>query len=227
MAEEQRDVTLLVEGLSKLRTGAIIILIGIILEVAGIFMAPGLLSIFAMTGAAPSPGLTLGALVTPLALLIIGVLLGIVAFILWFSATGKLKAYDPSRLGIGRTGMILQLVGVILIFLGLLAIVPVIFAAGSTGSPEMLIGAIYGMLGLVGLGAILALVGLILFGIMIMRLGEIQGVDPGFRTAGILYILTLIPYVGPILQLIAVIMIYVYAGRSIEALTAEAGVAAA
>ncbi len=225
MAEEARvDYTPLIEGLSKLKTGALLALIALILSIGGFLLSPGLFSLLGAMGGGLPPEAVIGSLLIGLGVSLFGGILAIIAFFIWFSATGSLKRFDPSRLGIGRTGMLLQLIGAILVILGLLVIVGGIAsvgaAAATTPSPETLImGTVLGGLGLVGLGGVLALIGLILFGIMLTRLAEIEGVDPGFKTAGILYILTLVPYIGGILGLVAIIMIYVYSKRSIETLS--------
>jgi len=60
------------------------------------------------------------------------------------------------------------------------------------------------------LGIILIVVGAILFGVMLMRMGEIES---GFKTAGILYLLSIILNfvvngVGNIFAIVSLILIY-------------------
>lgn len=65
-------------------------------------------------------------------------------------------------------------------------------------------------------GAVIAiLVGAIFFGVMLIRMGDIEG---GFKTAGILYIIGILV---PVLPIIAVILAYLSAGRAVDKLTSN------
>jgi hypothetical protein len=79
---------------------------------------------------------------------------------------------------------------------------------------------------LVGIGAVLAIIGFIFFMVMLLRLGEVEGISPTLKNAGVMllvgFILSFIPVIniiGAIITLIAVVMIYRGAGESIHNLT--------
>ncbi len=87
-----------------------------------------------------------------------------------------------------------------------------------------LVGALSSMVFIL-LGGILIFVGAILFGIMLIRLGDLENVSDKIHTAGILYIigmvLLMIPYVniiGSILTLISVVMVYLGAKETLSEL---------
>ncbi len=87
-----------------------------------------------------------------------------------------------------------------------------------------LVGVLSSMV-LILLGGILIFVGAILFGIMLIRLGDLENVSDKIHTAGILYIigmvLLMIPYVniiGSILTLISVVMVYLGAKETLSEL---------
>ena len=104
----------LVEGLRKLRTGALLSIVSTILAFVGLAV------IFASVGFAVSTDpnaimAMLGTAAIGLGLLAATLVLSLIAFILWFMATGHFKRHDPVKLGIGRLGMILVVVGIILV----------------------------------------------------------------------------------------------------------------
>jgi len=119
-------------------------------------------------------------------------------------ATGRLKGFN-ARFGVGRTGMILQLLAVI-VLIAALAFTASALASLATAPPPVgpalpdLVIAVYTFLIVLVVAFILALAGSIMFGVMLRRLPEAEGVDPGFKTAGLLYIigtvLTVVPYVN-------------------------------
>ena len=150
------------------------------------------------------------------------------AFYKFYKATGYLKEYDAPRLGIGRTGILISLAGLGVAVIGLLVLVASVASIEASTRYQTfgsLLGLLFAIMGLLIIAAVLILIGSILFGIMVMRLGEVEGLDPGFKWAGILYIagiiLGLIPklgIVGTILELVSAILIYTYSKNSLEAL---------
>jgi MFS family permease len=200
----QGNIGDLVEGLNRLRTSALIQIIGFIINGIGLIgmigtlgftwimdpYRPRIMDINRISGLLP-------VIFLFLFLILISFILLISAFYYLYTATGYLKEYDEGRLGIGRTGMILVAVGAVLM-------------------PLLLI------IGLVSISAILIIIGMIMFSVMLMRLGDMENISTNIYTAGILYIigtiLAIIPYlniVAVILNLIAAILIYMGAGESI------------
>jgi len=236
-----RQVLELVEGFRRLRRGALMSII----SVAMVFASFAILFFLAIGSAFPLRyppmyypgqipqmfmGVGIAAMgVTVLAAILVALILAIIAFILWFMATGNLKRYNPERFGIGRLGMLLQLIGIILIVVGGvggLALMGFVASASLTAAPSAF-GAFFGFLAILILAAILAIIGAILFAIMVMRLPEDAGIESGFKTAGILYligvILSIIPFVsmvGSIIVLVAVILIFIYSGSTLRRLEA-------
>ena len=235
-----RQVLELVEGFRRLRRGALMSII----SVAMVFASFAILFFLAIGSAFPMrypptyyPGQipqTFGAGiaamgVTVLAVMLVALILTIIAFILWFMATGNLKRYNPERFGIGRLGMVLQLIGIILIVVGGVAGLALIGFAASAGlmAAPSAFGAFFGFLAILILAAILAIIGAILFAIMFIRFPEDARIESGFKTAGILYligvILSIIPFVsmvGSIIVLVAVILIFIYSGSTLRRLEA-------
>ncbi len=122
-----------------------------------------------------------------------------------FSAGAAFKEFDP-RLGGLHTALRLGLAAVGLGILGFLAAVASL---------------VLGLL-LIGLAAILALVAQVLVGLFLLRLGDLSKeglpVPDGFRIAVILYLIGIV--IG-ILQLIAIILVYVYSGDAISRLRSQ------
>jgi len=216
----------LLSGLKNLKLGALMELIAVLLVIISLVVL--FFSIPSPTPMSPYPPtgmMNLALLLPAMLLVLVALVLVLVSYIIIFKATGDLKRYSPSRLGIGRTGMILQLLGLILIFLCVIAMVPTFAAIG----PNIGINEVFTVLGaiaiLVVIAVVLLIVGSILFGVMVMRLSEVEGLDPGFKTAGILYIasviLSIIPVIsviGGILALVSMILIYIYSNSSIKRL---------
>ncbi len=238
----------LVSGLKDLKSGALFEIISVIILIIAfipLFAMTSLLHPTTLSGPMGPNIMPLAGLMITQALLIFGaaliaVILAIFSFYKFYKAASHLKEYDRSRLGIGKTGILLMIIAIILIIIagavavGFFAAISLSTSAFvSTGSPAIGPTRIGGMGGLIGavslillviIAGILALVGSILFGIMIMRLGEIENVEPGFKTAGIIYIvsvvLSLIPYtaiVGFILSIVSLAMVYSYSGRTLGA----------
>jgi hypothetical protein len=212
----EKDVSSLISGLRKLRTGALLQITAVILSIIAVIY---LFTIMGLSMLTMEPRMMFGAMLSSLlGIGVLGVIIGILlllGFIYWFTATGDLENYN-SRLGIGKTGVIIVIVGIILAILGALLLV---------GLPGMGFMALGGFMFFIGIGGLLVLIGWILFSIMLIRLGDLEEVSDSIHTAGILYligiILSLIPYlniVGNILVLIAVIMVYSGAGSTLDRL---------
>ncbi len=240
-------------GLNRLKLGALFYITAFILAfvgIAAIFSLPGVFSLITqsfseeLSGSPALPGLPgytprapliaihpklLAVLGVSALLLLIAGILGVISFVLWFMATGDLKRYRK-RLGIGRTGMILQILAVIIIIVCVVGLIA--FSAVSAGQlifEKPLFGAstvmmVLGVLGVVVIGAILAIIGSIMFGLMLMRMPE-EGLDSGFKKAGIIYLVgmvtSLIPFVSLIswiLDLTSAVLVYRSSKRSLESL---------
>ena len=83
-----------------------------------------------------------------------------------------------------------------------------------------------GMILFMGIGGLIAIIGAILFGIMLLRLSKVEGVDQGFNTAGILYLISVVASVvfaalGSILMFVTLILIYMAADRSLKNIHAD------
>jgi hypothetical protein len=103
-------------GLRHLRTGALLQFLGVILAIIGILamFTGGMVGMMTM-----NPMAVLAGAIGFVAILLTGVVVGLIGYIFWFMATGSFKQYSPERLGIGRTGMKLVVLGAILVILGL------------------------------------------------------------------------------------------------------------
>ena len=180
-----------------------------------------------------SPRLMAGALLSSfIGIGILEVIMGIlllIGFIYWFTAAVDLENYN-SGLGIGKTGVILIIIGIILAIVGVLSLIGMGAAyLGMAEHPYPGMGAMAfgGLIFFLGIGGLLVLIGWILFSIMLIRLGDLEEVSDTIHTAGILYligiVLSLIPFlnvIGSILILVAVVMIYTGAGSTLDNLRA-------
>lgn len=220
-------------GLSDLRTGALLNLIAyaIILIAVLSFLPLVLLPYMSISriGEISRPlGMIISALVSIGIVILVAVIMFIISFYYFFRSTGHFKSFDP-KLGIGRTGMMLQLMGLIILIIGLLAFlmlsaitkVSATRALGETHGPFILI---FAMLGVMFIAAVISFIGGLLFGVMLTRLGEVEGLSE-FRTAGILYIvalvLSVIPFIslaGMAIGIVAMILIYTYSGRGLRSI---------
>ncbi|MCX8175625.1 MAG: DUF973 family protein [Candidatus Bathyarchaeota archaeon] len=214
----------LVAGLKGLRRGALLEFVATILILAGVVTT--FISIILMI---PTMAITplptriiemVGMLIVGIAPIVIGGIVSLIAIVVWFTATGHLKRYNP-RWGVGRIGMLLQLVAVLAIVVGA-ALTSILIVASREALP-VIFGAGIGILGVIVIFGILGVVGVILFTVMLIRLPEDSKVNPGFKTAGIIYlaatILSLIPYtsfIGLIFAIVAVILIYTTAGENLK-----------
>ncbi len=227
------DLDSLVEGLEDLRTGALLGILSVIMLIVTFIPLFNMFPTLEVMGRETMPplGLMITQALLILALAFIAVALSIVSFYKFYKATSHFRDYDPSRLGIGKTGVTLIIIAIVMLIVSLLVMIGTISSmAPSSGlriAENLLLGTFTSMIFVMLIAAILALVGSILFGIMIMRLDEVEGLEPGFRTAGIIYIvsivISLIPFVavvGFVLSLVSLILIYSYSGSSLKALGA-------
>jgi len=175
------------------------------------------------------PGIVPAALLFAAALVI-----GIISLYFWFRASNNFKRYDE-RLGIGKIGAILSIIGISIIVISLLILLATLPQIVSMiGMPMDAVGEQLAMrfLSLIPavivmlLGALIYSIGWILYGVMVMRLGEIQGLNPDFKYAGIIMIAgSLLSFIGDlaivglVLELVSLIMISVYSDMSIKSLT--------
>lgn len=193
---------LLLDAFQELRAALLYYFIGLILILLSVIPLIGAGHLFPL-----GPGAGVGMAGTTIALILIGALILLYSFIKLYGAGGRFAAAD-SRLSGLRTGIQLAIVAVILLILGALA---------SLASPT-------GGFALIVLAGLLGLVAQILVGIFFLRLGDLEKeglpVPSGFKTVGILYLVGIV--IG-ILQLVALILAYVYAGDAIRRLQAQAG----
>ncbi len=185
-------------GIHKLRTAMLIYLVGSILGFAGFFV--GLLPRLSM-GATSSAALAGG--ITYLIILVIGLILGLVALLLMRGGFKTLKKSDPAY-GIGVTGTLLEIVGII--FVGIAAVLLIITVAGAASSTASAVfnsvGAIAGVfatLGLIIIGGIISFVGVILTMIGFFRIGSKYS-NALVQVGAVLYLF--IAFVGVILLFI-------------------------
>jgi len=219
------DVRELVDGLYRLRTGALLQILAVIVSLIGLVYAISILGLSIFM----SPQMGLGSIVSTIGSIVLvafisGILM-LIGFIYWFMATGNLRNYNPSKLGIGRTGVTIIVIGLIIALLAILALAGAVATLPPAGprEPALLFATTGGFAILVLLGLIMVFIGWILFSVMLIRLGDLENVSNTIHTAGILYligiIVSLVPYltvIGEILILIAVILIYTGAGESLN-----------
>lgn len=126
----------------------------------------------------------------------------------------------------------LHLIGLVIIvvdllFLFVLAAIP--YGAESTKLTPIILVLISALLA----GAVLIVIGIWRFGTMLIRLSEIEGIEDGFKVAGILYMVAWLlkiiksisintseNMIGDTALFVALILIYTYSKRSIEKLQA-------
>ncbi len=202
----------LIKGLRGLKNGALTNLMSIGLSIIGLAIVMKTVHVFRDPKMALMAFMALGSIVI---LFLVSAALGIVSFVLYFNATGHLKRYRAD-LGIGRTGMILLLAGIILMFVDMFIVAGIARYQPFTDHLKLLILVIVSM--------ILLIIGAVFFGIMLMRLGEIPEVSSSFKTAGILYILGFIlsiiflGVIGGIIGVISTVLIYKSAKESLSAI---------
>lgn len=228
-------------GLSDLKVGALLSLVSYaIILIALLASLPSLLT-FALTFEQPEELFhTMETIASPLSIPLLAVLAAMVvslaALYKFFKATGHLKRFDAPRLGIGRLGVLLGIAGVLVILLGSIAVVFALMTSILLNAPawsleyltsleHLTLSGLYALIGVLVIGAIAAVIGEILFVVMIMRLGDIEGLDKGFRTAGILFLagivagfIPLVSLLALVLEMVALVLTYRYSENSLRSL---------
>jgi len=214
-----------VEGVGNLKVGA---LLGLIVQAmiwigfAIFYLIYSALS--SSTGVLGTPGSTIPGWITPNTLYIAvgmlagGFVIGIISYIFFFLGFRAVKKGAPD-FGAPTTLVMIGLIGFIMDALGLIIIVGTIVSAINNatsgtitqGSASLDLSAIIGGIALIGLGSILALVGVI--GLI---LGNWRaGARYGQSTLKIGAILTIIPYVS-LVGYILLLVGYMQAGKKLE-----------
>lgn len=205
----------LVEGLTKFRIG---ILLQFLSSGIGLFAAICMLTV---------------VLIPVIVFIYLGVfIISLIAYIQIFVSTGFFKKYDPERLALGRTGMLMEIISIGTIAIStIIAITTIevsafsdIFINDYAGIVELLRNLVF-IVPIFIVGIVLAFVGYILFLIFVMRLGEISESSGNLKTGGTLLIvgliLSMIPYVGIVgsaLIFVAWVLIYTGVGGTLKAL---------
>ncbi len=212
--------TELVEGLKDLKKGALLNLLGVLFVFLGMGAVIATVGFAPMKEVEPEKFVGMMAILGVFALLfLVAVILSLISFVMYFMATGHLKNYDE-KYGIGRLGLILEIIGVLLI------LIPLLFALATAGRgmhEGAMFGAFMAVIGFVFLGAIALIVGAVLFGVMLMRLGDVES---DFKVAGVLYFVGMIlsfftGIIGAILGIATTILIYVSANSALKRISAE------
>lgn len=200
------DKEMAIEGLSKLRTGALMLIIAVLIAVAGTLMA-----IPAMFGAlAGGPAGLVAGLASVLAVVLVGIIIMLVALFAFVVPGASRLAHwntefsSPSKLiRVGLVG------GLIVMIIALL----ILIAGALTLNP----GAVLGGLALMVIAGIMSFIGYIGIILLSFRLNKVFG-ETIFMVAGILFIVGI--FVG-ILMFIAWILMFVGLGSAIDKLKAK------
>ena len=206
-----------VEAFMLLRKGAVYNLVSAIIAIIGaVFMLSSLASIYQGIEAGLSQNLQANIAAVASTLIIAGIILlaAIIVYILgWLkfnAAAARLAEYSRERYSIGYTGTRLFIIGLVAELIGLLLLVGGAAAASIT--------VILGSFALVAIGGIAGFIGMILFDVMLIRLGE---VDATFKTAGIILLIGIIlslitetAIIGTLLLLVGYYLVYSAAGRA-------------
>jgi hypothetical protein len=223
---ETRNVE--ISALRTLRSGFLYLLVAVIMGIVAALA--GLISIIAALGfmsAAPHGPSAFAGVIGAVALLLV---LSLVAVgIVLFAIFGKIRpgirqlSEVDSGFRICYTGTTLMLVGLVIVALGLIVVVAVFAAAGS--SPETIGGAVIGGLTLFGvlvIGAIIALIGNILTFVVGAFKLQSRYQNSLYMAAGILFVidiaLMLVGFSG-ILTLVGYILMYIALGDTINKLS--------
>ncbi len=187
------------EGLRRLKTGALLTFLSqALLTISSIIVIVGLVFRKAVT--------------VPFAItILLSTILSLVGLIQFFIATVHLKRANPNYV-IGSVGLAIQLVGVVPMIIFTL---PTILALINTVTNVnraigIVIYLIFSAKMIFIVGGILIIIGAILFGMMLIRMDEI---DSGFKTAGTIYLIGAVlnfvfGFIGNILTMISSIIIY-------------------
>ncbi|MDD5503035.1 MAG: hypothetical protein PHH26_06210, partial [Candidatus Thermoplasmatota archaeon] len=138
------------------------------------------------------------------------IVMAFIAYICFFTSTDFFKKYDPTRLKIGRTGMLIAIIGFSTITSGAIGVILTIgtsvFTDLATGnattffealSDPTIVTLIWILLVFIA-GAIVYLIGYIMFIVFIFRLGDINGASNNIRTGGILLVIGMIIAMIPV-----------------------------
>jgi hypothetical protein len=226
---ETRNVE--ISALRTLRSGFLFLLVAVIMGIVAVLA--GLISIIAAFGfmaAAPhGPSAfagVIGAVATLLILLLVAV--GIALYAIFGKIRPGMRQLSEIDDGfrISYTGTTLILVGLVIMVLGLIVVVAVFAAAGS--SPETMRGAVIGGLTLFGvlvIGAIIALIGNILTFVVGAFKLQSRYQNSLYMAAGILFVidiaLLLVGFSG-ILTLVGYVLMYIALGDTINKLSTAA-----
>jgi hypothetical protein len=226
---ETRNVE--ISALRTLRSGFLFLLVAVIVGIVAVLA--GLISIIAAFGfvaAAPhGPSAfagVIGAVATLLILLLVAV--GIALYAIFGKIRPGMRQLSEIDDGfrISYTGTTLILVGLVIMVLGLIVVVAVFAAAGS--SPETMRGAVIGGLTLFGvlvIGAIIALIGNILTFVVGAFKLQSRYQNSLYMAAGILFVIDVaLLLVGSsgILTLVGYVLMYIALGDTINKLSTAA-----
>jgi hypothetical protein len=227
---ETRNVE--ISALRTLRSGFLFLLVAVIVGIVAVLA--GLISIIAAFGfvaAAPhGPSAfagVIGAVATLLILLLVAV--GIALYAIFGKIRPGMRQLSEidDGLRISYTGTTLILVGLVIMVLGLIVVVAVFAAAGS--SPETMRGAVIGGLTLFGvlvIGAIIALIGNILTFVVGAFKLQSRYQNSLYMAAGILFVIgiafLLVGFSGILTLVGYVLLMYVALGDTINKLSTAA-----
>ena len=220
-------VTDLREGLRKLYIGSIFaIIVSIIEAVIGILSFAGVFSIFGIFnpggyGGGMIYGATMGSVMQGIlviyGIIITFIVIALVEEIILYQSAASLSDYNTKRFGIGKTGMLLAIIGTILVIVGIVGMIALIFTVMQNPQSFGFFGLLWAIIGLLGIGGLIAFVGWILYSIMLIRLPEAPGVEDSVKTGGILILVGIvIPLVGGIISFIGWIMVLMGVSNSLR-----------
>jgi hypothetical protein len=226
---ETRNVE--ISALRTLRSGFLFLLVAVIVGIVAVLA--GLISIIAAFGfmaAAPHGPSAFAGVIGAVAILLI--LLLVAVGIALYAIFGKIRpgmrqlSEIDDGFRISYTGTTLILVGLVIMVLGLIVVVAVFAAAGS--SPETMRGAVIGGLTLFGvlvIGAIIALIGNILTFVVGAFKLQSRYQNSLYMAAGILFVIDIaLLLVGSsgILTLVGYVLMYIALGDTINKLSTAA-----
>lgn len=241
MAEAGREGAPLLGSLRDLKLGAVLALLSNVLAL--ISFLPVLISIPRAFIRVPRQEIPdsiremlptlLPVLFSTLILLSAAVTLEIISLYLWYRASDGLRKYDERKFGIGRIGAVIAFAGSLFTLISLIYFsITVLTHPPSLPSRvplERLVGFFSRLIPgavLFGVGALLGIIGLILYGVMIMRLSELSNLSPDFKYAGIFLIAGLIlsllgefAVVGALVEMASLIMIWVYSDSAAKTMS--------
>ena len=232
----------LVEGLKRIRVGALINLVMWFLTIVILTLVMyRFMPFFGLSGfmyvPPPHSGMV-EAFLEWMRLLIYYIIIDVFVYLLvtyfyWYKGSSYLSNYNSSKFSIGKTGIFLMLIGLISALPGLIGVAylfgsffPMFGWSGSdmgTGmNPVAFSMALFGIIFIPGVvGFLLMFLGIILFSIMLMRLGDEEGLSQKLKTSGILMliaiILSFIPiasFVAGFLVFLSLVFMYLGAGES-------------